>query len=207
MSLLETLSEFLDPVVGPDQVPVLSDYDLLAHHDGQLPDGKAAAVLMPLIEREIGWQVLLTLRSSSMPTHAGQISFPGGRSNQDDSGLHATALREFEEETGIDQTRVHLLGRFDPYHTVTNYRITPFLGYVEPPFTISPDPREVADVFEVPFSFLRNLDNFKRESRVWQGRERFFYSIPWQDRYIWGATAGMLRALALRLNQETGTIS
>lgn len=195
----------LDPVTGPDNGQMYSDFDLNAEEKTSQTSTNAAAVLVPLIQRPDGWQVLLTLRTNDMPTHAGQISFPGGRHHVEDPGLDRTALREFEEETGVPQSQVQLLGKFDRYRTVTNYQITPFVGVVSGQITLQPDPREVAEAFEVPFSFLGDLANFKRESRIWQGRERFFYSIPWQDRYIWGATAGMLRALALRLAaQKTG---
>ncbi|PHR60081.1 MAG: CoA pyrophosphatase [Robiginitomaculum sp.] len=202
------LLDKLDPVTGPDNGQMYSDFDLNSAEKASQTraNARAAAVLVPLIQRPQGWQVLLTLRTNEMPTHAGQISFPGGGQRGEDLGLDQTALREFEEETGVPQSQVQLLGKFDRYRTVTNYQITPFVGVVSGQINLQPDPREVAEAFEVPFSFLGDLANFKRESRIWQGRERFFYSIPWQDRYIWGATAGMLRALALRLvAQNTGT--
>jgi len=202
--LIETLTKCLQPVLEPlaadEQGRLYSDFDLIAEHDGVFGTGKTAAVLVPLVWRASGWQVLLTLRSDTMPTHAGQISFPGGSYHPQDENLTTTALREFEEETGVLRSQVRVLGRFERYHTATDYRITPFVGVIAGPVVLRADPREVAEIFEVPFSFLSNLANFKQESRIWQGKERFFYSIPWQDRYIWGATAGMLRALALRLS-------
>ncbi len=160
---------------------------------------KSAAVLVPFISRAAGWHVLLTKRADDMPSHGGQISFPGGTRQNTDPHLSETALREFEEETGVLRSYVRLLGRFASMQTGTGFHITPFVGEVFGDFTIRPDPREVAEIFEVPFSIVMDLRNFTCESVVWQGRERSFYALQWQNHYIWGATAGMLRDLALKL--------
>lgn len=205
--MINLLRSRLDAITAPDAGFVHSDFDLNRKDKAVLDQGKAAAVLVPLVLRADGWQVILTRRSDAMPTHAGQISFPGGRSHTKDSGLEQTALRECEEEIGVQQKQIKLLGKFELYHTVTDYRITPFVGLIEGNAVLHPDPREVAEVFEVPFAFLSDLNNFRKESRLWQGRERFFYALPWKDRYIWGATAGMLRALALRLADKSNEIS
>lgn len=160
---------------------------------------RPAAVLMPLIQRADDWQVLLMQRSPEMPTHAGQVSFPGGGRTGQDADLQSTALREFHEETGINATQVEMLGRFETWGTVTGFEIHPFVGVVHGEINPDPDPREVDELFEVPFSFVTDLANFRRESRHLQGVERFFHAVPYGDRYIWGATAGMLLVLAHRL--------
>lgn len=201
--LPDILREMLD---APDMVPEtakesgLSDMAHNPHAELAIPAPKRpAAVLVPLIPRGDDWQVLLMQRSHGMPTHAGQISFPGGGRARDDADLQATALREFGEETGIDAGQVEMLGRFEAWGTVTGFVIHPFVGVVHGEITPDPDPREVDELFEVPFSFVTDLANFRRESRHWRGAERFFHAVPYGDRYIWGATAGMLQALAQRL--------
>ena len=151
-----------------------------------------AAVLVPLVERKEGVTVLLTLRTDHLYDHAGQISFPGGRVDTVDTDAVAAALRETEEETGIPGTRVEVVGRLPDYETRTGFIVTPVVGFIAPPFEIAADPFEVAEVFEVPLSFVLDRANHRRQSRVWQGAERWFYVLPFEDRYIWGATAGML---------------
>lgn len=202
--MIDRLSQALDkaPLSGQQsgQQKLYSDFDLNPDDNKDLSNGRSAAVLLPLVLREDGWQIIMTLRSQQMPTHAGQISFPGGGVAKTDNSLGDTALRECEEEIGILRSQVKLLGEFEPYHTVTNYLITPFVGIVEGDIKLRADPAEVAEIFEVPFSFVTELDNFRRDSRQWQGAERFFYAVPYKNRYIWGATAGILRALALRLS-------
>jgi 8-oxo-dGTP pyrophosphatase MutT (NUDIX family) len=155
-----------------------------------------AAVLVPLIHRPDGLQVMLTQRTAHLTDHAGQISFPGGRAEPEDRDVIATALREAEEEVGLPPDRVQVLGRLDNYVTSTGYEVAPVVGLIQPPFPVTPDPHEVAEVFEVPLAFLVDPRNHERHSREWQGRTRFFYVLPYQDRYIWGATAGMLVNLA-----------
>lgn len=151
-----------------------------------------AAVLIPLINRPEGLSVLFTQRSRDLPDHPGQISFPGGRIEPDDADAGAAALREAEEEVGLPAERVTLLGRLAEYETVTGYRVTPVVGWVEPPFEVKTDPLEVADVFEVPLAFLLEPGNQKRNFRMVGAQRRDYYAIPYQDRYIWGATAAML---------------
>jgi len=152
----------------------------------------SAAVLVPIVTRPEGLSVLFTLRTPHLSAHAGQVSFPGGRVEPGDADETAAALRETEEEIGLRQDRIRLAGRLDTYVTRTGFRIYPLVGFVTPPLVLVPDPQEVADVFEVPLDFLIDPANRRRESRLYQGRERFFWAIPYDGRYIWGATAGMV---------------
>ncbi len=194
----------LDAPDGAHPHQQFSDFDLNARDFTPAATVRQAAVLVPLVERRAGWQVLLTRRTDDLPTHAGQISFPGGGVKSGETHSRA-ALREFEEETGIAQNKVHLLGRFERYETGSGFHISPFVGVVKTPFTVRPDPREVAEVFEVPLDFLMDEANHRRESLVWRGKKRHFYAMPWQEYYIWGATAGMVRALALRITKKEQT--
>jgi 8-oxo-dGTP pyrophosphatase MutT (NUDIX family) len=160
------------------------------------PDNlRSAAVLVPLVDRAAGLTVLLTQRTADMPSHAGQIAFPGGRHDKRDPDLIATALRETEEEVGVGPAFVDVVGSLDNYVTGSGYLITPIVGFVAPGFALKPDPREVADVFEVPLAFFLDPANHHIHSRTWQGRERRYYAMPYGDRYVWGATAGMLKNL------------
>ena len=170
---------------------VRGDHDLNPEFEPTSPL-RRAAVLVPMIERTAGVTLLLTQRSAHLPSHAGQISFPGGALEPDDPDERTTALRESQEEVGIKPDQVELLGRLDSYITRTGFLITPFVGIVHPPITIAADPFEVADVFEVPLAFLMDPDNVRRDSRDLLGKLRHFYAIPYGERYIWGATAGML---------------
>ena len=154
-----------------------------------------AAVLVPLVNRPDGLNVLLTQRSAELPDHPGQISFPGGRVEPDDRDDAAAALREAAEEIALPAERVSILGALASYETVTGYRVTPVVGWVEPPFALHPDPLEVADVFEVPLAFLLEPANQRRHFRMLGTRRRDYWAIPYGDRYIWGATAAMLMIL------------
>ena len=177
------------------QAPVGSDFFL----NGlvSVPETyKPAAVLVPLVKRTSGVTVLLTQRTEDMPSHAGQVAFPGGRRHPEDVDAIATALRETEEEVGIERRFVDVIGTVDFYRTGTGYEITPVVGMVEPGFVTRADPREVADVFEVPLGHFLDEKNHRIDSRkVADGRERRFYAMPYGERYIWGATAGMLKNL------------
>lgn len=153
----------------------------------------AAAVLVPLVEREGGFSLILTQRTADLKAHAGQISFPGGRMEKADSDAEAAALREAQEEIGLDPKSVEILGRLDPYKTVTGFDVMPVVGAVSPPLNLAPDPVEVAEIFEVPLGFFLDPANHQRHSRTSpNGMVRAYYAMPYQDRYIWGATAGML---------------
>lgn len=166
------------------------------------PPLRAAAVLVPLVEREEGLTVLLTKRTDHLNDHAGQISFPGGRIEPDDADPEHAALREAREEIGLAADRVDLVGRLDLYRTTTGFEVVPVVGIVRPPFELKPDPFEVADVFEVPLAFILDPGNRELRSRMWKGQERRFYVLPYGERYIWGATAGMLVNLAQALMPE-----
>jgi 8-oxo-dGTP pyrophosphatase MutT (NUDIX family) len=158
-----------------------------------------AAVLIGLVGHLAGPAVILTQRTAHLKDHAGQISFPGGRIEAADPDAIAAALREAEEEVGIDPARVEILGELEPYDTVTGFRIHPVVGWIEPPLTLRPDPYEVAEIFEVPLTWTLDPVNHRRDSYTRDGRVRSFYVLPYADRYIWGATAGMLVNLARRL--------
>ena len=174
--------------------------DALGMSDGyRLPgrEGQAtpAAVLVPLVNRPDGLTLLLTQRSADLPDHAGQISFPGGRVEALDVSHADAALREAAEEVGLAADRVAVLGELAPYETVTGYRVTPIVGWVEPPLALMPDPVEVADIFEVPLAFLLEPQNQQRHFRMLGEIRRDFWAIPYGERYIWGATAAMLMIL------------
>lgn len=153
---------------------------------------REAAVLIPLVERDPEMTVLFTERTAHLAAHAGQISFPGGGVEPGDRDEVAAALRETDEEIGLPPDRIDVIGRLDTYVTRTGFQIEPIVGLVRPPFALRPATNEVADVFEVPLSFILDPASLQRHSRVFQGRERYFYAFPFPDRYIWGATAGML---------------
>lgn len=151
-----------------------------------------AAVLVPLIEHADGYTVLLTQRTASLQKHAGQVAFPGGRMEPTDADAVACALREAHEETGLDPAQVEILGRLPTYLTITGFEVTPVVGAVTPPLRLTPDPVEVAAAFEVPLAFFLDAANHQRVSRDLNGVKRAYYAMPYGDRYIWGATAGML---------------
>jgi len=160
------------------------------------PPFRPAAVLVPLVERATGMTVLLTKRTEHLADHPGQISFPGGRIEPADPDPETAAVREAREEIGLAAERVELIGRLATYRTRTGFEITPIVGMVTPPFDVMPDPYEVAEVFEVPLTFLLDPANAQRHSRIWRGMERYFWAFPYLNYYIWGATAGMLVNLA-----------
>ncbi len=176
------------------------DDDLNPQIDAALPvRARPAAVLVALVERQPEVTVLMTRRSDDMPTHAGQVAFPGGKIDKGDDGPVAAALRETAEETGIGPDLIDPVGFLDAYQTRTGFRIVPVVGFVREGFQARPEPGEVAEIFEVPLKFLMDPANHRIETRRWQGQSRRFYAMPFGRHYIWGATAGMLRSLYLRL--------
>jgi 8-oxo-dGTP pyrophosphatase MutT (NUDIX family) len=142
---------------------------------------------------------LLTLRTDTLRKHAGQISFPGGRIDDDDGSPTEAALREAEEEIGLDRRFVEPVGFLDGYRTGTGFSITPVVALIAPGFTLQLAEAEVAEVFEVPLAFLFDPDHHQKHAREWRGRTRSFWAMPYGERYIWGATAGMLKNLYERL--------
>lgn len=157
-----------------------------------------ASVLIPLVERERP-TVLLTVRTAHLSSHSGQIAFPGGKADPEDADEVATALRETQEEVGLDAQFVEILGTLPIYTTGSAFIVTPVVALVRPGFSLSPNAHEVADVFEVPLDFVMNPANHRRHAFEWEGGVRTWLSMPYQDgeqeRFIWGATAGMLRNL------------
>jgi 8-oxo-dGTP pyrophosphatase MutT (NUDIX family) len=202
-SLREWITEHLDPletsVLGGQTVR--GDFDLNPAHLPTMPQElRPAAVLVPLVERPEGLSVLLTKRPDTMRQHAGQVAFPGGRCDPGETPWE-TALREAEEEIGLDPALVDLAGLCSPYQTGTGYHVTPVVGFVRPEtMTLTMNPDEVAVIFETPFGFLMDPTNYDQQERETpDGQRRRFYAMTWEDQYIWGATAGMLRALYQRL--------
>jgi len=161
----------------------------------QTEELRPAAVLVPVVRRDAGLTILLTQRTDHLFDHAGQISFPGGRSEACDESAAATALRETFEEIGLPHSHVEVLGLLPEYTTVTGYQVTPVVGLVNSPPALSLDAFEVAEAFEVPLTFFLDPVNHQRNTLQYQGRTRHYYAMPYESRYIWGATAGMLMNL------------
>ncbi len=202
--LSETPSEAIfDPRTGRSWGR--SDFDLnpdfltdLALMDPPRP----AAVLVPIIARA-QLSVLLTVRAERLPTHAGQIAFPGGKVEGTDAGATAAALREAYEEVGLEAKYIEPLGYLDSYRSGTGFHIMPLVALIDPHFVLTPDPSEVADTFEVPLAFLMDEANHHKHTREWKGgRLRHHYAMPFGDRYIWGATAGIIKNLHERMLAE-----
>lgn len=154
---------------------------------------------MPIVDRRPDATVLLTRRTDTLATHAGQIAFPGGKMDPGDADPVACVLRETEEEIGLPRNAVSLLGCLPPFLTGTGFRIFPVLARIEPDYGLTLNPTEVAEVFEVPLAFLMDPANHRRASRLVSGVERQFYEMPFGSHYIWGATAGIIRALYERI--------
>jgi 8-oxo-dGTP pyrophosphatase MutT (NUDIX family) len=190
----------LDPLEDVEPRVITSDFDLsAAPQPPTTTELTPASVLIGLIEREVGYSVLLTRRVDTMRRHAGQIALPGGRRDPGETPWR-TALREAHEEVGLHPDFVTLAGLSSPYQTGTGYLITPVVGFIAPGFALEANPDEVADIFETPFGFLMDPANHEEHEReAPTGEKRRFYAMTHDDRFIWGATAGILRALYLRL--------
>jgi 8-oxo-dGTP pyrophosphatase MutT (NUDIX family) len=161
-----------------------------------------AAVLVPLVDRPAGMTVLLTQRASQMARHAAQIAFPGGRVEETDADLASAALREAQEEIGLEPARVQVFGYLPDHVVISGFRVTPVLGLVTPPFSLELNPHEVAGVFEVPLDHVLDSANHEARLRKVGDEELLLYDIPWQGQSIWGATAGMLLTFVRMLHEE-----
>lgn len=192
---LARLRKALSSVPFPASVYLVEDC-------GEGNDLIPAAVLFSIVLREDEPSVLLTQRNPDLKDHPGQISFPGGRVEQQDRSPADTALREAEEEIGLDPACVEVVGYLPAYRTVTGFLVTPVVAIVTPPVDLRPDPDEVAEVFEVPLSFLLDSANHKRHTIQLQGKVRDFFAVPYGDRFIWGATAGIILGLARLVSND-----
>jgi len=195
LSLAARLRDAL--AAGHRRRPVLLPGDVF-EFEAAAAGSTPAAVLVPVVDRPSP-TVILTLRPETMRKHAGQISFPGGRIDPGDDGPVAAALREAEEEIGLPRSAVQVIGIADRYRTVTGFEVTPVLGVVPPDLPVTPQPGEVAAVFEAPLDFLLDPGNHRVREAEWRGRMRTYYEIEWGERRIWGATAAMIVNLSRRL--------
>lgn len=191
-----------DGLTDPNIIPRRGDHDVdpVMEKIASVRPIRPAAVLVAVIERDEP-TVLLTQRTAHLKEHSGQISFPGGKIEADETPRDA-ALREAEEEIGLSCSAVEPLGFLDLYMTTLGYRIVPLIARVTPPFDLALNKAEVEEAFEVPLSFLMEPGNLQRHSREWQGMTRSYYAIPFEKRYIWGVTAGILRNLHERIYRE-----
>jgi len=201
-SIIDRLGDGSDLASSTAPSPRIDDFDLNPGATMHLHP-RPSAVLVPLIDHAAGMSVLLTQRTDHLHTHAGQISFPGGRVEPGDHDSVDTALRETEEEIGLDREHVEVITLLDTYDTMTGFRITPVVGIVRPGFALELDPFEVANAFEIPIDLALDTAKYQRKSRVYQGIKRQFYVLDHEERYIWGATAGILFNLCRRLEGIT----
>jgi 8-oxo-dGTP pyrophosphatase MutT (NUDIX family) len=192
---LNGLGQLRDQRVDGDLNDDLSQADI----EEMTKDLRLAAVLVPLVEHADEPSILLTRRADHLEKHSGQVAFPGGKVEDSDDSPIAAALREAEEEIGLDPSHVEIAGVLDTYQTGTGFLILPVVGFVRPGFTLTPDENEVADVFEVPAHIALSEDNWKTDSGEWKGRMWNFYSMDYQGYNIWGATAGMLMHMSRRI--------
>ncbi|WP_245866434.1 CoA pyrophosphatase [Oceaniglobus roseus] len=177
-----------------------SDFDL--NPATVLPEGRklrGAGVLAGILDGDAGPQLVLTKRSSVLKHHPGQIAFPGGKVEPIDPDATAAALREAQEEIGLDPANVEVLGTLPPHETVTGFTITPVIALIRAEFTAVAEPGEVAEVFRVPLAHVTDPANYMVQSRHWRGTRRHYYTVPYGPYYIWGATARILRGLAARM--------
>ena len=182
-------AEFLNQFHHAHQVRTESDYPLKSA-------GKPAAVLLPIVDRKESLTMLFTQRAKHLKHHAGQVSFPGGKQEQSDKTLLDTALRETEEEIGLNREWVEVIGNLPRYRTVSRYEVVPYISFVRPDFTLTLDENEVAGTFEVPLDFLLDPSNHLIHWVERGGQRHPIYFIPWQDKTIWGATAAFVRNLS-----------
>ena len=198
---IRPLGSVADAAAEDSPAPV-GDHDLDAVPRARSPL-TPAAVLVPLVVRPRGLQVLLTQRTDHLHDHAGQVSFPGGRREHTDAGSVETALRETREEIGLVEDFIEVVGLLDDYETGTGFRVTPVVSFVSEGFTLTLDSFEVADTFEVPLDYLFDPANHQRRSRDFNGTRRSYYVFEYRDRVVWGATAGMLMNLYRRVTARS----
>ncbi len=196
---LEVPAGLTDPKITPRRGD--HDADPVMQKIAEVRPIRPAAVLVPVVDHPEP-TVLLTQRAQHLPQHPGQISFPGGKIDDTDKSPLDSALREAEEEIGLDRALVEPLGYLDLYMTTLGYRIVPTVARLKPGFSLTLNTGEVDAAFEVPLSFLMNLGNVERHSRDWQGMTRHYYAITFGERYIWGVTAGILRNMYDRIYRD-----
>ena len=185
-----------DPGIIPDRRPRTQRRDGEAF--AAVRPIRPAAVLVPVVDRAEP-TVLLTQRTAHLPQHAGQIAFPGGKIDPTDETPLAAALREAHEEIGLDASRIEPIGYLDLYMTTQGFRIVPAVARISPDYQLTLNPDEVDEAFEVPLQFLMDLTNHQRRSRPWEGITRYYFEIPFEQRQIWGVTAGILRNLSEKI--------
>lgn len=189
---------------GPDEPTANPRGDHSLDPDGSAvvppPPHRRAAVLVPIVTRAAGLHLVLTQRAAHLRDHSGQIALPGGKIDPAETPREA-ALREANEEIGLDPAAVRPLGYLDPYLSATGFLVNPMIGLVDPAAHFRPNPAEVAEIFEVPLPFLMDRERYQLRSREWQGRTRYFYALPFGERMIWGVTAGILNNMRERLSR------
>ena len=178
-----------------------SDFDLNSSNYKSSGQTKEAGVLLPIIRQFDGTYLVLTKRAAHLSNHPGQISFPGGKRENKDTNIDATALREAQEEIGLKAEVVEVLGRLPAHETVTGFQITPIIGWIDRNWTAVADPNEVTEIFQVPLIYITNIKNFQIQDRIWNGRKRNYYTVPYGPYYIWGATACILYNFAMKLGE------
>ena len=178
-----------------------SDFDLNPNSNISVGELTEAGVLVALVERPDGVNIILTKRAAHLSNHPGQISFPGGKCERDDADIVFTALREAKEEIGLNPEIVNVLGSLPTHDTITGFKITPTVGWIETGWYGVADPSEVSEIFEVPLAHIMKPKNFHIQTRVWKGINRSYYCVPYGPYYIWGATACILRGFARQMDQ------
>lgn len=192
MTSTDTIQSRLRTITARSTGGFSSDFDLNNDHGLRPPqDLRPASVLIGLVKRNAGWNVLLTQRTAALAHHPGQIAFPGGKREDGEDDIGA-ALREAQEEIGLAPEQAHVIGALDMHQTVTGFAVTPVISTISSDFTPRPDPSEVAEVFEVPFDFLMDKQRTRIEGRMWQGQKRRYFVMPYGPYYVWGATARIL---------------